>query len=229
MRANSLKQIGGALAIFMALGFLLAGTMFLLMPNIQKPGGGSFEAYMFSIADNGLFFRLSNIARVLLALAGLGALPAIIELVKNQREGWAVWARNLGYLALAVMVVESLRQGFLVPIEANAYLAVDEGVRAAIGGDNTHITLDPRGWLRFGLLGISILIISILALLPENLPRAWAYLGIFVSLVLWLVVAGNLVGLPILTNGAAILVGIVLGPIWFMWAGLLLRRRVSAN
>ena len=92
-----------------------------------------------------------------------------------------------------------------------------------IGTDNFHITLDPNSWIRFGVLGLSILIISLLALRVEKLPRAWAILGSVVALLLWLAVAGNVLDVPILVAISAILGGIILGPIWFIWIGILMR------
>ena len=225
MKRNNLYQVGGLFSILMALGLVFVGIAFFLLPEPQQPGGAeSFEEYMLSVAENSDVLRLSTWAWVVVALAGLGAIPAIIRLVQKQGEGWAIWARNLAYLALMVMAVENFRLNFYLPAESQAYAGADRATRQMISADNFHLNLDPNGWIQFGLLGLSILIISLLALRIEKLPRAWAIVGIVVALLFWLVVAGNQLDIPILFGIAAILGGIILGPVWFIWIGVLMRR-----
>jgi hypothetical protein len=55
----------------------------------------------------------------------------------------------------------------------------------------------------------------------------WAWVGIITAAMYWLVVASNVLEIPLLTVIAAGLGGIVLAPIWYIWAGLLLWHSVS--
>ena len=224
-----LNQPGSVLTTLAAVGFFAAGLLFLLTPGAQQPGGATFEAFMLSVAENSNILKFSLWARILLAVVGLGALPAIIRLVYHRGEEWAAWARNLGYLAFGIMAVENLRKSVFIPLEAGAYTAVEETVRQAIGGDNLHLTLDPFGWLQFGALGLSIMIISVLALRAADLPDSWGGWGLVTAVLLWLVVGGNLLGVPLVTIGAASFVGILFAPVWFGWAGYMLREQRPAS
>jgi hypothetical protein len=179
---------------------------------------------MHSVAEDSFMLRVGYWAWILVAVVGLGAYPAITGLVNKNAEGWAIWARHLGYLAFIVMIVENLRLSVYVPAEGQAFAGADDTVRKMIGGDNFHLSLDPNGWLEFSALGLSILIISLLALRVESLPRGWAIVGIIDAILLGLAVAGNITGVSILVGIAAILGGIILGPVWFIWIGIVMRR-----
>ena len=85
-------------------------------------------------------------------------------------------------------------------------------------------SLDPQGWLGFGAVGLWVLVVSLLALRVGAWPTPLAYIGIATALAYWLIVAGFVFNQETLFTIGAALGGILLAPLWYIWAGLRLRQ-----
>lgn len=81
--------------------------------------------------------------------------------------------------------------------------------------------LDPHYILGFGLPGLWFLAVNIAALVGRRLPRPLAILGILVGLLYLCIPVGFTLGIPVLIL-AGQAGGILPGPAWFIWAGVLL-------
>ena len=92
--------------------------------------------------------------------------------------------------------------------------------------------VDPRGFLTFGVSGLGVLWLSVLAMRSRRLPAPWAYLGVALGVLLIVVYLGRLIVLdassPLILAPAA-LVGFVLNPIWYVWLGRGLIARGAAS
>jgi hypothetical protein len=223
MNRNSLSSVGGAFSILVGISYIVVGVTFLLMPVAQRPGA-SFDEFITSYAESSILLNIEYWAFALGALLALGVVPAIYKLVRSASEGWVRWASNLAYLGFSVTALGFLRFLTLYPLEAAAYADGNAATRSMIEGDNIHLPLDPNGWLQFGAIGIWVLVVSLAALRTEGLPKTWAYVGVAAAVLYWLVVAGNVLEIPILIAIAAGLGGIILAPIWYIWIGVVLRR-----
>ena len=106
---------------------------------------------------------------------------------------------------------------------AAAYVKGDAVTKAAIEVSGPF-SLDPQGWLSFGAVGLWLLVVSLLALRAGTWPKLLAYVGIATAVAYWLVVAGFVFNQETLFTIAAALGGVILAPIWYIWAGLRLRR-----
>jgi hypothetical protein len=88
--------------------------------------------------------------------------------------------------------------------------------------------IDPRGLLTFGLTGIGLLVIARLMGLGQLFPRALSSLGYLLAILLIALYLGRLILLnpanPLLL-GTALLSGFIVGPLWYIWLGLVLLRR----
>lgn len=87
--------------------------------------------------------------------------------------------------------------------------------------------VDPRGLLTFGVSGLGLLVLALLARGNGILPRGLATLGVVVGLLLIVVYLGRLIILtptnPVVAVAAG-LTGLVLSPAFYIWLGLELRR-----
>lgn len=88
--------------------------------------------------------------------------------------------------------------------------------------------VDPRGLLTFGLTSIGLLVIARLMGLSRSFPRGLSTLGYLLAILLIALYLGRLILLnpanPLLL-GTALLSGFLVGPLWYIWLGLLLLRK----
>src|SRR6266567_4416728 len=68
----------------------------------------------------------------------------------------------------------------------------DAAVKAALTVPGALAGLDPQAWLRFGAVGLFILVVSVLALRGNIWPKSLAYVGIGLAIAYGLVVTTNL-------------------------------------
>src|SRR5581483_6948423 len=86
--------------------------------------------------------------------------------------------------------------------------------------------IDPRGLATFGLTAVALAVTGALALRGGALPRRLGYLAFLSAALLVFVYVGRLVILNPKSPGllaAAVLVGFVVNPVFYGWAGLILR------
>jgi hypothetical protein len=106
---------------------------------------------------------------------------------------------------------------------AQAFVVADAATRAATAGNLYLVLLDPYGWITFGAIGTWLLAVNVLAMSRARWPRLLAYIGAVGGVAYWLIVGGTVLHVDALVAMAAA-AGALLGPIWFIWMGLVLRR-----
>jgi hypothetical protein len=222
----STQRLGGACAIVAGLSYVLVGITYFLLPSAQRPTERS-AIFLPSYAENPIFTRLLNWEFALGALFAIGAVIAITDLVRPQSDGLARWTGNLAILGFAVTAVTGFRALALQPRIAAAYVAADASAKTAIA-TNSNPSLDPEGWLGFGVVGVWVLVASALALRGNALPRSIAYVGIAAGVLYMFVVAGYVTGNEMLIAVAAGIGGVIAAPIWFVGIGITLLRERSA-
>lgn len=226
MNNNSLGRLGGLCAILLGISYVLIGILFLLMPADQRPGSDAIAFYGY-VAENPTLIRAYYLVFALGAVVGLGAVPAISEKVRPLHEGWMRWMTSLAYLGFAVTAIDNFGFWATQAYRAMAFVKADDPIRRAL--DINAPGLDTQAFLGFGGVGAWVLVISLLALRGNTWPRLLSYLGIAVASSYWLVVAGNLFDTGLFLSIAAALGGVLLGPVWYIWVGLILRREPLAS
>jgi hypothetical protein len=189
--------------------------------------------------------------------AGLGSIVYSVAFLGGVVAGWgpelglivASIALIVGaLLSVAVLVAVFLRlEGdYRAPgLIGLVFIAIGAAGAIAHGGYDLAITVhppvtdvlgqaelpnlaDPRGLMTFGLTGVGLLILSLVARGSGALPRGIATLGAWVGVLLVVVYLGRLIVLtptnPLVAVPAA-LTGLVLSPAFYIWLGLELRRR----
>jgi hypothetical protein len=122
-----------------------------------------------------------------------------------------------------VNAIDWFRRLALDPARAAAYVQGDAAVKAALTVPGVLQGLDLQAWLRFGAVGVWILVVSLLALRGGAWPKPLAYVGIGVAITYWLIVASNVLQIQLFTAIVAGVGGVILAPTWYIWLGLRLR------
>lgn len=225
MKDNTLSKFGGACSILVGVSYVLIGITYPLVPAALKAGADPAQ-YFLSFAQNPTLPMLLYWEFALGAVLAIAAVPAISEVVRAANEGWVRWTSNLAYLGFAVTAITYFQGLARMPERAAAYLAGDASTKAAIAATG-GFSLDPQGWLAFGGVGLWVLVVSLLALRSDALPKALAYIGIATAILYWFVVAGYVLQIETMVAIAAGLGGIIAAPIWYIWIGVTLRRASS--
>lgn len=221
--AEPILHFGGLAAIATGITYVAAGATYLLLPPEQRPGS-TLDALLTSMARDPTGLIAHYWALALVGVFGLGAVPVVTRAIHPTDDGLSRWAAGLAMLGFAVAVVMFVRYTHAQPIRARAYVEGDAGVRAAIEASQTAFNLDPQGWLQFGAVGLWVLVMSVQALRSGTLARSLCWLGLLVTALYWAVVAGFVLPAPILIAIAAVAGGTLLGPLWWIWLGVVLLR-----
>ena len=139
-----------------------------------------------------------------LAVASLVAFAVVLGLAATHADsapGWTLWGSSLGLFGLALSAI----------VQTSLLLGVDRQ------------QLRPQIVLTISTVAAWVLIISLVALADRDWSAAWSWVGIALSL-MW---AGLIPAQQFGVRAAAIGLSAgatVLASIWFIWAGVLLRR-----
>ena len=230
MKENSFSKLGGNCSILVGILYVLIGITYLLLPAAQK-GASLIDPVQFfpSYTQEPTILTFLYCEFALLAVFAIAAVFAISKKVQSINESWLRWTTNLAFLGYSVMAISYLRGLYLIPKISAAFEVGDASTKAAIvaPGVAGWNNLDPQGWLTFGCVGFWLLVVSLLVLRSDKLPKGLAYIGIVGALANWLVVAGQVAQIEKLISIAAGLGGVIAAPIWFIWMGVTLRQSSS--
>ncbi len=158
-------------------------------------------------------------ANALLLLAGglisTAAFTAVYQRLRQTDDALALW----GFvLALVGAFGAALHGAYDLANLANPPTALAADVPSSV---------DPRGLGTFALTGLALAVTGVLVVRGGLLPRGLGYLAFLSAALLVFVYIGRLVILNPKSPGllaAAVTVGFVVNPVWFVWLGLVLRR-----
>ncbi len=221
IKQNSLTKFGGTCSILMGLSYGVTSIAYLLNPARKVANNYDFWQIVAQDPTPEIIFHLGL---ALCGIFGLAVVPAISQLVRSERKGWVEWTSKLAYLGFAVGAVEHFRALTLVPRWAAAFVENDATYQTAIVATHLSAELDPDGWLSFGGVGLWILVVNVLALRQDKLPKSLALIGIAVTILYWFVLAGVFLKTSLLVIIAAGLGGIIIMPVWYIRMGQFLRR-----
>jgi len=172
----------------------------------------SFSLYLHSPS------RGTAYADSLLLLAGglisTAAFTAVYERLRETDATLALWGFVLG---LVGAVGAAIHGAYDLANLANPPASLASDVPSSV---------DPRGLGTFALTGLALAVTGVLILRGGLLPRGLGYLAFLSAALLVFVYIGRLVILNPKSPGlltAAVLVGFVVNPVWFVWLGLELR------
>lgn len=164
---------------------------------------------------------LSALCLMLNGILATLAVVALYERLGQRGRGLALWAL---LLSAAGALGAAIHGGYDL---ANAIHPPDSNPLSAA---NLPSQIDPRGLLTFGLAGLGLAGFAWLMARGEA-PRGLPVLGFLSAALLVLLYLGRLIALnpssPVILAPAA-LNGLLIGPAWYIWLGLWLRRAQPA-
>ena len=223
MKDHTLAKLGGLCSILVGISYLVIGVCYVLLPLEQRPGAAPAKL-LAAVAQNPTLILIEYWAFALGAVFALAAVLAISERVRSANAGWVRWTSSMAFLGFAITGITYFRLIAMVPRRAMLFATGDASLQMTLAATQPDLYLDPQGWLGFGAIGLWVLVVSVLAFRANMLPKPLVYVGIAAGVLYCLVVVGYVSGIETLTAIAAALGGIVLGPIWYIWNGIILRR-----
>jgi hypothetical protein len=226
MKNHTLSTIGGTSSILVGVSYVVAAVVYLLwVPLDQQDAAGIPPArFLESLAQNPTPYTVALGIAALGSLLTIAIVLATSDSLQDPNQGWIRWTSSLAILGSAFNAVEFLDRIALNPARAAAFVQGDPAVRAALTVPGALAGLDPQAWLRFGAVGLWVLVVSLVALLGRAWPKSLAYLGIGVGIAYCLVVSTNFLQSQLYTAIVAGFGFVVLAPIWYIWLGLRLRK-----
>ncbi|HEV7130053.1 MAG TPA: hypothetical protein VGN32_21675 [Ktedonobacterales bacterium] len=205
-RASESAAPSTAFERFAGLGGIITGLSSLLYAVFFLLVKGSLHAYLPSI-----FLALG-------AFFATAVLVAVYDRVRTTDSPFALWALLIGIIGQMGAAVAGM----------GGLAAVISGLKAPSGPN----LADPRGFLTFGITGVSFLVFSWLIVRSGRLPRGLGYLGyangiLVIALYLGTLLTSNdTTSLFILVPGG--LASLLSTPIWYLWGGILFQRSRAA-
>jgi hypothetical protein len=218
---KSLSKVGGACAVLLGLSYIVVAIAYLALPSGQGVLWMSKPAdFLQSFNQKPAALVIEYLAFIVGAIFAFGAIPAMQDHVSSEDQGWLRWASNLAYLSFAVLILNMFRLLVLLPSTASNYVAGDPATQQAIIQNFHGLSLDPQGWIAFGGIALWVLVVSLEGTREGRLPWLLVLDGIAVAILYGLAIAGILFGVRGLVDIAAVVGGIILGPIWYVWFGI---------
>ena len=224
MKHASVLRFGGAAAIVVGILNLLVGVTHFMLPRAQLRGAaGITTAFFESLAATSLIFKLHYWLVVILSLLTFAVIAAFFSLLREHRSGPVCWALTLGFFGAALAAIDFACIAVEAPRLARLYMSSAPDARPLLLVFGVpHI--DPC-FFSWGLLGIFALTVNSAALRHRLLPRTLGYIGVAGGVLFILVFLGALSRTVWLIDFAVALGGLVVGPLWYIWTGFVLRSR----
>jgi hypothetical protein len=225
MNTRNPDRLGGLASAALGVVYLLIGANYLINRAALTV---DVETFVSEFAR----YQLANDAQWwLFVLSGVLGVAAVAALSARAAPGHAGlrWLATLANAGFLVTALDNARLAAYWHGRAADYLAAStDAAREAIAANSGALSLDPNGVFGFGLVGLWVIATGYVALQRDALPRGAGYAGLAAGLVYWLVVIGFTLNVEPLVAIAAGLGGIILAPVWYLWAGLSLLRPAPA-
>jgi hypothetical protein len=210
-------------AFVVGLAFCVIGLTHFLMPreNLLMASGVD-RAFFESLASNPIPFAIHYWAFIWASLFGIGVVLGLHKVFRLENSALLTLASAWGIVGLSISAINF---GFLQSqalATAVRFADLDPAAQTAIlsvGFKN----LDPYSLMGFGLVGAWSLTVNVLSLRRRLFPKALALIGCSGALLYEMVFLGTTFHLEVLIDIAAA-GALVVGPVWFIWLGLVLKK-----
>ena len=220
---KQMAHVGSMAAVVVGILYVVVAVTHMLIPMAQRAAVGDGHGFYQSFSQDPTFSLIEWWALGILSLFAIAVVLAVHERFVSLHAGWVRWASGLALLGYGVTAILEFTSLGRHPVFAAAYAAGDPSTQAAIAAQS-GLPVDGYGVLRFGAVAFWALVISVLILRSQTMPRLFGYLGLGSALAMLILVAGFILGEEMLIVAGAAVGGVLFAPAWFIWLGLLLRR-----
>lgn len=222
----TLYRFGGACGILTGVLYVVIAASMVVDPGASKATATqTTPEYWQGLSSNLTPFIVRQIAYILSGFTGVGIVAALSTYVRRgENAGWVNWGALLGTAAYIITGIDGSRLLATLPELARQWAAGDEATRRMIEFTYSVARLDPGTYMRFGALGLWSLTIALASHRAKILSKALTSLSFIVPIGYALVVIGIAGRIMVLQELGAVIAGILVAPIWFIWTGLTLRR-----
>ncbi|WP_202080458.1 DUF4386 family protein [Caldalkalibacillus salinus] len=219
-RQDKVTKTGGLFAILVGLSYLLVGLTFALQPSVLITG--TVAEHLQALHQDSTMRSLYFLSWALTGIFAIGAVPMISNCFKQYNEALINWVSGLALIGFAVTIVANLRAMNIKPMMADVYVNGDPLFQDIIPTVDPWLLLDPFGYLTMGAVGLWLLTLNIVSFNDKQFSKVFNVIGLLgaVCLFIGLIGANN----PMLSGIASGLGGMVFGPIWFIWMGIIMMR-----
>ena len=160
-------------------------------------------------------------------LFGSAAYVGVYQRIKGANEGLALWGLVLGLGAAFATFAHGIYQALLTNLLHNNIAEAQRNVIMA--SRLVPSSLDPNGLATFFLSGIVALIIGLVILHGNSVPRWLGVLALINAILLVTLFAATVMGMSTLILISGGLASVVAGPIWWVGMGINLLRSESVK
>lgn len=223
LKKKGMKKLGGIISIITGIVFFATALAFFLLPPEQQNFTATSKFFS-SVIANPTVLKLTFIGSMIGAILAIGAVLAIADYMRQRNEVLIYWSSTLAIIAYAVSAVGNATDLIRIPDLAARYVQGNVSIRTAIEAGGLG-SIDPGLILQSILLGLWFLLINFLALRSRTLPKPLTWIGLIFgigSLLSFPLILLNMQFLLLVTRALGL---IVIGPIWFIGTGIVLRRK----
>ena len=231
---NKMYRWGGIASILMTVAFAWIGVAIMLDP-VEKVRG---EAFFFALAeDPGLqmSWRYAFFTVGLLALAFIPAATHFVRRLATEEDPFLHWATILAYIGSASLALDTMRGIYIVNnflIDAYSVGTATEQLiaKVALSGGT-----DVEGFFQYGGVGLWYIAVSLAGLRTEVMPRRLGYVGVaaglaYISTLIFGLTDTFIPGADVAVQAlAALVAGVIIGPIFHVWFGIRLLQFVRGE
>lgn len=227
LKALSISEVrlAGYCSILLAAAMLLVAITYVLLPGHPTDA----NAILLLAGTSPGWFRFLYGVFALGGILGLFVVEPASRLVGD--AAWMVWAKRLAYLGFALAVVQGLWLATVIPQLGVIYkgcLVCGAGLPTQFFVARTLytiLTMESNYLIIFGGVSLWTLVIGLISLAAGTLPRPLSYASLALTLAYWLLLLGVISGNNGFFTLMSIVTGVILGPAWYAWLGLLLTTR----
>jgi hypothetical protein len=219
-------RLAGYCSILLAATYLIFALYYQLLPGHPR----DVDSILKLAGASPGWFRFLYGTLAIVGLMGIAVVGPITRLAGDAAPAWIGWARRLAYVGFAVTIVQGVRMASLLPqlgalyhgcVKCTVSLAEQQAVARALYGS---ALIDPSYWIVFGAISLWTLAVALALINSARVPAPLPYVGVALAVVYWLLVYGIAAGNIGFFTFASIVGGVILGPLWYGWLGVLLTR-----
>ncbi|QDE68334.1 MULTISPECIES: DUF4386 family protein [Myxococcus] len=225
-KTSTVYRFGGICGVLTGLLYIVIAGSMVVDPGASKATATTTTPeYWQGLASNLTPFIVRQVAYILSGFTGVGFVVALSTFVRrDENAGWVNWGAILGASAYVITGVDGSRLLATLPHLAQQWATGDAATRQMVEFTYSVSRLDPGTYMRFGALGLWTLTVALASLKSGILSKPLTGLTFVATTGYVLVVVGIAGRIMVLQELGAVIAGILVAPIWFIWSGIAIRR-----